>query len=160
MKRNPRFAKGWKRRSPRSAASGARSGARGDRRAVPRARPAARFPPRPIRRPPTAPRRRQPYRQTPIRQQADKGARHEDFGVGEVDHQEHAVDHGVAEGDQRVEGAEVRPLTSCWRIMARGLGRGTLHWIGWNFPSLTWKSVILWFRVSPFSSSGFSEDPW
>ena len=38
-------------------------------------------------------------------EQAAEPARHHDFGVGEVDEPEHAVDEGVAEGDEGVEEA-------------------------------------------------------
>ena len=41
----------------------------------------------------------------PHHEQAAEPARHHDFGVGEVDEPEHAVDEGVAEGDERVEEA-------------------------------------------------------
>ena len=64
--------------------------------------------------------RQQHHRQDPDRMQpadrpveqrgqhapADVGADHEHLAVGEVDHEQHAVDHGVAERDQPVDRAE------------------------------------------------------
>ncbi len=38
-------------------------------------------------------------------QSSGEGAVHEDFGVGEVDQLQDAVDHRVAEGDERVDRA-------------------------------------------------------
>ena len=46
--------------------------------------------------------REQPAQHAP----ADVGADHEHLAVREVDHEQHAVDHGVADRDQTVDGAE------------------------------------------------------
>ena len=37
----------------------------------------------------------------------DEGAEHEDVAVGEIDEPQHPVDHGVAQGDERVDSAEL-----------------------------------------------------
>ena len=39
---------------------------------------------------------------------ADKGADHEDIAVGEVDQADDAVDHGIAQGDQRIDEAKLQ----------------------------------------------------
>ena len=44
------------------------------------------------------------------REIAGKGADHEDLAVGEVDHAQDAVDHRVAQGDQRVDAARAQPV--------------------------------------------------
>lgn len=43
---------------------------------------------------------------------AGKRAEHEDLTMGEIDHEEDAVDEGVAEGDQGVDPPMVNPLIS------------------------------------------------
>ncbi len=40
------------------------------------------------------------------RDQADIGADHINFAVGEIDHADDAVDHRVADGDQRIDRAQ------------------------------------------------------
>ncbi len=37
--------------------------------------------------------------------QRDEAADHEDVAMGEIDHADDAVDHGVADGDQAIDGA-------------------------------------------------------
>ena len=46
---------------------------------------------------------------------AKKRSEHVHVAVGEIDQPQDAVHHGVAQGDQRVDAPEVRPLTSCCR---------------------------------------------
>ena len=41
------------------------------------------------------------------------GAHHEDVAVGEVDHGQDAVDHGIAEGDQRIDAADLQRVQDC-----------------------------------------------
>ena len=40
-------------------------------------------------------------------EKAEKGAHHEEVAVGKVDHGQDAVDHGVAQGDQGIDAAEL-----------------------------------------------------
>ena len=39
---------------------------------------------------------------------ADVGPDHEDIAVGEVDQQQHAVDHGIAQGDEGIKAAPLQ----------------------------------------------------
>jgi hypothetical protein len=47
------------------------------------------------------------------RDQAGIGTDHVHLAVGEVDHADDAVHHRVADGDQRVDGAQRQPLKNC-----------------------------------------------
>src|SRR6476659_7022595 len=42
--------------------------------------------------------------------QRDESAHHEDVAMGEIDHADDAIDHGVADGDQAVDRAERNPV--------------------------------------------------
>ena len=42
--------------------------------------------------------------------QRDEGAHHEDVAMGEIDHADDAIDHGVADGDQTIDRAERDPV--------------------------------------------------
>jgi hypothetical protein len=44
------------------------------------------------------------------RNQRDEAADHEDVAMGEIDHADDAIDHGVADGDQAVDRAEHQPV--------------------------------------------------
>ena len=41
-------------------------------------------------------------------QKTEKSADHEQIAMGEVDHRQNAVDHRVAQGDQRVDTAQLQ----------------------------------------------------
>ena len=40
--------------------------------------------------------------------ETEEGAHHEQIAVGEIDHGQHAVDHGVAQGDEGVDAAQLQ----------------------------------------------------
>ena len=43
-------------------------------------------------------------------QKAEKSADHEQIAVGEIDHSQNAIDHGVAQGDERVDAAQLQSV--------------------------------------------------
>jgi len=57
-------------------------------------------------------RRRSRYRKIAQHGKAPKGCEHEDLAVGEIDHEENAVDQGISQGDERVDTPDVRPFTT------------------------------------------------
>jgi hypothetical protein len=53
-----------------------------------------------------------------------EGADHEDVAVGEVDEAQHAVDHGVAEGDQGVDRAKGQAIEELLQSSSTGRVEG------------------------------------
>ncbi len=47
--------------------------------------------------------------------EGDVAANHIDLAVGEVDHADNAVHHGIADGNQRIGASSVTPLNICCR---------------------------------------------
>jgi hypothetical protein len=96
--------------------------------------------------------------------QAEVGAHHEDVAVGEVDHGEDAVHHGVAQGDEGVNAPQLQGVQDV-------LGQDLQHYYGLLFSVFGFRfrktnnSIMIWASVGHFERShgrhprGFNRKP-